>query len=354
MFSMNLEKNKKIRLTQSVSCAGCAAKLSPMILRQAVKNIPQVKDPNLLVGYDHADDAGVYLLKDGKQALVQTVDFFTPIVDDPFTYGQVAAANALSDVYAMGGTPLTALNVFCAPEDMSPEVIGEILKGGADKLREAGCVLVGGHSVKDKELKFGMAVTGLINPKKVLSNDKSRVGDVLVLTKPLGTGIITTAAKNNDCPPKLLKKAIEQMSKLNKKACLAMLKHDAHSCTDVTGFSLMGHLSEMTRASGVKARVFMSKVPRYDGINKLIEDEYFTRGGAVNREYAMPYKIDKKISEIDQHLIFDPQTSGGLLVSLTSKDADRFVKDMKSQGESAWIVGEILKKDSKGFIEVVV
>ncbi|MCC6277642.1 MAG: selenide, water dikinase SelD [Oligoflexia bacterium] len=322
------------------------------MLRQAVKNIPKSTDPNLLVGFENADDAGVYRLSK-NQALVQTVDFFTPIVDDPTWFGRIAAANSLSDIYAMGAQPLTALNIFCAPEDLPPATISKILSGGAEKLREAGCVLVGGHSVKDRELKFGMSITGMVHPKKYLSNDMVKVGDVLVLTKPLGTGVITTAAKNDSCPPEVLKKAVLSMARLNRKAGELMIKHGAHACTDITGFGLMGHLSELARASHVKIRIQTGQIPRFAGVEKLIEQEFYTRGDQLNRDYAKPFHIAERVSQTDQHLIFDPQTSGGLLICIPPKKCLGFIRAMTKAGELATPIGTVLKKQKHGLIEVV-
>jgi selenide,water dikinase len=321
------------------------------VLRQAVKGLKQPADPHLLVGFDKADDAGVYQISPDL-ALIQTVDFFTPIVDDPVWFGRIAAANSLSDVYAMGGKPLTALNVFCVPEDLDPQTIGEILQGGLEKMIEARCTLVGGHSVKDPELKYGLSVTGTINPNRIFSNDKAHLGQALVLTKKLGTGIVTTAAKFEDCSEELLNEAIEQMSWLNEKACEAMLKTDATSCTDITGFGFLGHLSEMTRASSMKAVINASQIPYFKGLEKLIADEYVTRGDKTNREYAEPV-IFNNVDKVMQSILFDPQTSGGLLISMSKDNVEKFQSEMKKIGQESWLVGEITAKDPKGTIEVI-
>jgi selenide, water dikinase len=316
-----------------------------------VFRLKQPADGRLLVGFDKADDAGVYLLTPNV-AIVQTVDFFTPIVDDPLWYGRIAAANSLSDVYAMGGKPVTAMNIFCFPEELGADVMNRILKGGLEKTIEAGCTLVGGHSVQDKELKFGMSVTGTVNPKRIFSNDRAESGQVLVLTKPLGTGIITTAAKWDDCPPRLLNEAVENMAALNDKACEGMLATSATSATDVTGFGLMGHLSEMTRASGVRARVSAKDLPIYDGVLNLVDKEYVTRGDKLNRAYSGDVKIAKGIDPRLENIIFDPQTSGGLLISMPEKDVAAFKKFMKKHKREAWVIGEILDEDKNGLIEV--
>jgi selenide, water dikinase len=315
----------------------------------------QTADPNLLVGFDKADDAAVYRIAPDL-ALVQTVDFFTPIVDDPVWYGRIAAANSLSDVYAMGGKPLTALNIFCFPghleETKAAELVSKILGGGLEKMTEAGCTLVGGHSVQDPEMKYGLSVTGLIDPKRILSNDKAKPGQVLVLTKKLGTGIVTTAAKFEDCPEALLDEAIHQMAALNDKACAAMLKTGATGCTDVTGFGFMGHLSELTRGSGVSVRIRAGQVPRFEGLESLIRKKYLTRGDITNRGYAAPNTLTG-IDEATAKILFDPQTSGGLLISMPASDFETFRAELRRAGQDAWLIGEVLSNDPLGSIEVV-
>ena len=230
-----------MRLTQQVKAGGCASKLAPGALRATLDTLPRRNDPNLLVGFDQSDDAGVYRI-DEDRALVQTVDFFTPMVDDPWTFGQIAAANAVSDVYAMGGTPLTALAIVCFPQDGDLNVLGQILRGGMSKLDEAGCTVVGGHSVRDAEIKFGYAVMGLIRPDRVYTNGGARAGDLLVLTKPIGTGVITTALKQGRSRDEWVEGAIRSMTTLNKTAAAVIARNDSvHAMTDVTGFGLMGH-----------------------------------------------------------------------------------------------------------------
>jgi selenide,water dikinase len=286
-----------------------------------------------------------------KQALVQTVDFFTPIVDDPFWFGQIAAANSLSDVYAMGGEPLTALNILCFPEELGPTVLKNILNGALKKLKEAKCTLVGGHSVDDRELKFGLSVTGMINPKRIFSNDKLKAGQVLVLTKKLGTGIISTAAKFDDCPEKLLKDSISQMATLNKNASNAMLKTNATACTDITGFGFLGHLSEMTRASRRRVKIFSQSIPFFEGVESLIAEGYVTKADKKNQEYAGDVKF-KNVNSFLRNLLFDPQTSGGLLVSLASDDVQKFQKLLSASGGRSWVVGEVGAADASGAIIV--
>jgi selenide,water dikinase len=312
------------------------------LLRQAVFNLKQPADPNLLVGFNHADDAGVYRLEGAPHlALVQTVDFFTPIVDDPLWYGRIAAANSLSDVYAMGGKPLTAMNILCYPEELGPEVMSQILKGGLEKMKEAGCTLVGGHSVADPELKYGLSVTGLINPSRIFSNEKAKPGQALVLTKKIGTGIVTTAGKARKCPPSLLEETINQMARLNDRAAEAALKTNASTCTDITGFGFLGHLSEVVKASRISARIDSSRVPFLPGVHDLVRKGFLTKGDRTNREYCGDHvHFGDKVDRVTQSLLFDPQTSGGLLIALPQEDVARLAVEH-------WVIGETLPFDPK-------
>jgi len=301
-----------MRLTHLVPKAGCASKLAPTQLREVLGKLPRSVNPNLLVGFETSDDAGVFRLSD-TLALVQTVDFFTPIVDDPYAYGQIAAANALSDVYAMGGKPLTALNVACfSPSEAPAEVWAAILQGAYDKTTEAGAVVLGGHSLEDKEPKFGMAVTGLIDPSRMFANTEAKPGDSIWLTKPLGTGIVTTSAKYDQCEPEELAAAIASMSRLNDQACEWGLAAGVRCATDITGFSLAGHLFNVARASGVTIQIEASQLPLLPGLQRMIADGNTTGGGTRNRAFVgeafegsaeEPWLLD---------VVFDPQTSGGL------------------------------------------
>lgn len=292
------------------------------------------------MGFDYADDAGVYLLNE-ETALVQTVDFFTPIVDDPRTYGRIAAVNSLSDVYAMGGKPLTALNILCYPEELGPMIMREILQGGLEKMGEAGCSLVGGHSVADKELKYGLSVTGTVNPKRIFSNDKAKANQAIVVTKKIGTGIVTTAAKNDACPAALLDEAIQQMETLNSKASEAMLNTRATGCTDITGFGLLGHLSEVIKASKIGARISSSRVPYFFGVEELVRKGFVTKGNRTNREYTgNMVRMDSGVPDVHQKLLFDPQTSGGLIVILPHEDVAQFQKELGSHGQESSVIGE--------------
>jgi selenide,water dikinase len=267
-------------------------------------------------------------------ALVQTVDFFTPIVDDPLWFGRIAAANALSDVYAMGGRPHTAMNLLCYPEEMGPEVMMNILAGGLEKIKEAKAVLVGGHSVKDKELKYGLSVTGTVSPQRVFSNDKLRVGQKLVLTKKLGTGVITTAAKSGKASQEDLQKAMEQMAQLNEKACEIMLTTSATACTDITGFGFLGHLAEMARASRCRVKVFSSQIPVLDGVKALIKKGFVTGAVEKNREYVGPVGFGKNVDEVMQNILLDPQTSGGLLFGVEESELELVLSQMP---EARWV-----------------
>ncbi len=300
-------------------------------------------DPNLLVGIATGDDAGVYRLSDDL-AIVNTVDFFTPVVDDPYTYGQIAAANALSDVYAMGGTPRTALNIVCWPQTGLPrEMLAEILRGGTDKAAEAGVVVVGGHSVADEEVKYGMAITGVIDPRRIIRNVGARAGDVLLLTKPLGTGVLMTAFKRDQLPVDQYDIAVRTMAELNAASASAMLKYDVHAATDITGFGLCGHASQMAEGSGVTLTIEESDLPILPGAIDLCRAGMIPGGGNRNRDYYAPrVHIADEIGEEMAYLVFDPQTSGGLLISLSEDDATKLLGDLQQLGNrDAAIIGRV-------------
>jgi selenide,water dikinase len=308
--------------------------------------LPLPTDPNLIVGVSTHDDAGVYRLTDDL-AMVQTVDFFPPVVDDPFVYGQIAAANALSDVYAMGGTPKTALNLVCFPDNEVPlEMLGPILEGGGERCRAAGVTVVGGHTVRDAEIKFGLAVTGLIHPQRVVTNAGAKVGDVLVLTKPLGTGVVTTMNKKETCPPELLKAACESMIQLNASARDAMLAVEAHAATDITGYGLAGHGREMADGSGVTLHFHLDKLPVFPGVEEFAKAPYLTRASKSNREYVQDVlDIRGEPNPARLELFFDAQTSGGLLVSVTPQRAGEFLDRVQS-----WVIGEVLPRGDQALI----
>jgi selenide, water dikinase len=285
------------------------------VLDHVLPRIPRLADPALIVGFDKADDAGVYKLTP-ECALVQTVDFFTPIVDDPYTFGAIAAANSLSDVYAMGGRPVTALSILAYPEKGSLEDLEAILKGGADKLIEAGCVLAGGHSVKDDEIKFGYSITGLVHPDRVMANSYAKAGDYLVLTKPIGTGVISTALKQNKANPADVEAAIASMMTLNRIACEQMIASHAHACTDITGFGLLGHAREMALGSNVTIEIEASQVPLLPGALHYAESGAIPGGLKNNRAFVeCDVEQNEATSDALYALLCDPQTSGGLLVA---------------------------------------
>jgi selenide,water dikinase len=318
-----------------------------------LRQLPPPTDPNLLVGTNTADDAGVYRLSD-ELALVQTVDFFTPVVDDPYWFGAIAAANALSDIYAMGGTPLTALNIAGFPVGaLSMDILAEILRGGAEKAREAGVTVVGGHTIDDAEPKYGLAVTGTINPSRVVTNAGGRAGDVLVLTKPLGSGIATTAIKQGRAPARLQNAVIATMAALNRNAAEAMVEAGAHAATDITGFGLLGHLAEMAAGSGLMATVFASSIPMLDGILDLAADGVVPGGTRRNLDsLAGRLIVDGAVGEPMRLALGDAQTSGGLLVAIAPHGVDRLLAELARRGEQGTIVGR-LSAGPAGAIEVL-
>jgi selenide, water dikinase len=293
--------------------------LSPKVLDQALAGLPRGNNPDVLVGYDTRDDAGVFRLSPDL-ALVQTVDFFTPIVDDPYTFGAIAAANSLSDIFAMGGKPLSALSVLCYPGKGDIDVLREILRGGSDKMDEAGCVILGGHSVSDEEIKFGYAVTGTVHPDRVWTNAGAKAGDVLVLTKPLGTGIISTALKRGIAREEHVTSAIRSMLTLNRAPAFA------HGCTDVTGFGLLGHAREMALASEVTLEIEVDRLPFLPGALDYARAGAVPGGTGNNREFVAPcVKIERNLSPEIEALLYDPQTSGGLLIATTEPEAEAVV-----------------------------
>jgi selenide,water dikinase len=302
-------------------------------LDQVLPGVPRLNDPNVLVGFDTADDAGVYRLSP-ECALVQTVDFFTPIVDDPKTYGRIAAANALSDVYAMGGRPISALSILCYPAKGDLDDLREILAGGAEKMIEAGCALIGGHSVGDDEIKFGYAVTGVVHPDRIWTNAGARPGDVLVLTKPIGTGVIATALKRGIAKDEHVEASIESMSRLNR------IEASAHGCTDVTGFGLMGHAREMALASGVTLEINAAALEFLPGALEYSAAGARPGGLTNNREFAScAVKIEGELDEALEALLYDPQTSGGLLLSQSPENASgRVVGRVRARGEAPVVV----------------
>lgn len=304
--------------------------------------LPRMQHPDLIVGMETSDDAGVFRLRDDL-AIVNTVDFFTPVVDDPYTYGQISAANSLSDVYAMGGEPKTALNIVCFPQSgIDKKILVDILRGGADKAAEAGVVVVGGHSVADDEIKYGMAVTGVIDPHRVHRNVGAQVGDVLVLTKPLGTGILTTALKKAHLSEEEYGAVVASMATLNREAAQVMLRHTVHACTDITGFSLMGHSCEMAMGSRVTLRLQSTALPLLPGALRLALEGYITGGCKRNRTYlADKVRVLPEVPQDLNEVAFDPQTSGGLLIAAPEREAEALVRDLLNEGVlAAAMIGE--------------
>ena len=302
-------------------------------------------DPNVLVGFDHADDAGVYLIAP-DQALVQTVDFFTPIVDDPYTFGQIAATNALSDVYAMGGRPLTSLALVCFPEKAELEILERILAGGLSKMIEAGCTVIGGHSIRDEETKFGYSVTGVVHPKKILANFGARPGDALIFTKALGTGVISTAIKKGKAQAAWIDAAVQSMTTLNKRVAelIGRKEYAVHAMTDVTGFGLIGHARELALASNVALRFFSKDIPVLPGALECIRAGHVPGGLKANREFAeCVVGYETPISEDLKTLLFDPQTAGGLLISIAEDDCEEFVLECETEGVSASCIGNVIE-----------
>lgn len=323
-----------VRLTQIAKRAGCAAKHPPGYLFPLLKNLPRIVDPNVLVGNATADDAAVYRISD-EIALVLTTDFFTPVVDDPYDFGSIAAANALSDVYAMGGRPLTALNIVGFPDEtLDAQVLARILEGGAAKAKEAGIDIVGGHTIKTDEPIYGLSVTGVVHPDRILSNDGAREGDVLVLTKPIGIGIITTAAKQDRDTQGAIGEAIRLMTTLNRDACDAMLEIGAHAVTDVTGFGLLGHLRNMTLASGLQAEIDFSRVPVVAAASAYVKGGIAPGGTHANRRF-MAEHVDYEVDEHAQLLLCDAQTSGGLLIAVAEDRAALLVAALEKRGTPA-------------------
>lgn len=311
--------------------------------------LPKSHHPDLLVGPSTLDDAGVFRLSD-TLALVQTVDFFTPIVDDPYEYGRIAAANSLSDVYAMGGTPLTALNIVGFPDgDLPEEALVEILRGAAAICEEAGVVVAGGHSVSDKELKFGLSVTGTVHPDRMLVNSGAEPGQVLLLTKPLGTGLISNAMMNNAAPEGSVEAMIAAMARLNRAAAEAALAHGATAATDVTGFGLLGHARELAIASGVTLHLDAAVLPLLPGAMDIATSgSYYSGGERRNLKHSeSDTAFDREVPEALHRILSDPQTSGGLLVALPESEAEGFCADLESKGEQAWLVGNVADNDGK-------
>ncbi len=327
--------------------------MGPGDLNKALCDLPLVADPNVIRGMASLDDAGVYKLTD-ELAIIQTIDFFTPIVDEPYAFGQIAAANALSDVYAMGGKPLTAMNIVCFPtKSLDISVLKDILRGGVDKILEAGAVPVGGHSIDDKELKYGLSVTGIVHPKRITTNSGVKVGDKLILTKPLGTGIISTALKARMVDEETVAKLTKCMVTLNKKASELMQEVGVHACTDVTGFGLLGHVTQLAQNSRVSISISSASVPFLPRTEEFAKRGLYPGGSQRNRDfYSTAVKIANKVPSHIQDILFDAQTSGGLLISLAPRKAGLLLDRLRQAGvEDAAIIGEAVS-EPRGMVTV--
>lgn len=336
-----------VRLTQQVKAGGCASKLPPGVLSAVLSRLPRQEHPNLLVGFENADDAGVFRLGP-ETALVQTVDFFTPMVDDPFTYGRIAAINALNDVYAMGGKPLTALALVCFPHDGDMEVLEQVMRGGLAAMREADCVVVGGHSVRDEEIKFGYAVTGIAQPSAILTNGGAKPGDALILTKALGTGVITTALKQGRARQDWVDAAIASMTQSNSAGAEIATREGSgvHAMTDVTGFGLIGHAREMAMASGARLVVNAASVRFLEGALECIETGCVPGGLRANREFTECFVEETSDAQIPSHVraaFYDPQTSGGLLIAVEGGKASALLAELRSAGYPAAQIGSVVE-----------
>ncbi len=343
-----------VQLTRLVEKAGCASKIDQVFLKQVLKGLPSVDDPRVLVGVPAGDDAGVYDMGDGS-ALVQTVDVFTPSVDDPYTFGQVAAANSVSDIYAMGGTPMTAVSILGFPVRKIPdEAMKQILSGGIDKMNEAGAAVIGGHSINDSEIKAGFAVTGIINKDRVVTNAGARPADVLVLTKPLGTGIVAFASQIGRADEQSVQASAKSMTTLNKKAAELMVKFGAHACTDVTGFSLMGHLAEMALSSGVDVEVIWDDIPLFPGVLECAAAGILPGAIERNKESCGQRIVaDESLPQEMVDICYDAQTSGGLLIAVAESDAGDFLDALHGEGvTAAAIIGKVSGKGT-GLVKIV-
>ncbi|WCN37429.1 selenide, water dikinase SelD [Aneurinibacillus uraniidurans] len=344
-----MSTNNNLKLTALSTKGGCGCKIGPMDLAQVLQRLPKTEPhPNLLVGLDTSDDAGVFKISDDL-ALVQTLDFFTPIVNDPYSFGQVAAANALSDIYAMGGKPLTVMNIVAFPiHKLDKQVLAEILQGAAEKVREAGATLVGGHSIDDNEPKFGLAVTGLVHPDHVKTNANAQAGDQLILTKPIGVGILTTAIKNDRLHEEEIERVTKVMTTLNKVAAETMANYTVHACTDVTGFGLLGHALEMAKGSQVGITIERSNVPVLPRVRELAESGCMpggTKNNFAHVESSVQFADD--LDAIDRYVLCDAVTSGGLLISVANQDAEKLLEALVHAGVEAKRIGYVTDENPR-------
>lgn len=334
-----------VKLTKLASCAGCGAKMGAGTLAKMLEGFKTHSDPRLIVGYDKSDDASVYVL-DEDTALIQTTDFFPPIVDDPYLYGKIAATNALSDVYAMGGEPKLALNILCAAEGMADETIRQILRGGYDAVFDAGAIITGGHTIQGAEPIYGLAVSGFVHPQRVLTNSGAKPGDVLILTKPLGVGILATGAKADMVEQKVMDRIYVQMATLNKAARDIMVQYGVHSCTDVTGFALMGHSYEMAQGSGCTIHIEAAGVPFHAEALELASMGLIPAGAYRNRAYAEAGVLVRgNVSLAMQDILYDPQTSGGLLFAIPEAEAQSCLAQLRQTIPDAAVIGYVTEKE---------
>lgn len=341
----------EVKLTKLASCAGCGAKVGAGTLSRLLEGFRTIEDPRLIVGYDKSDDASVYVINE-EMALVQTTDFFPPIVDDPYLYGTIAATNALSDVYAMGGEPHLALNIMCVTDRMDRETVQEILRGGYDTAFRADTIITGGHTINGAEPIYGLAVSGFVRPDKVLKNCGAAPGDVLILTKPLGIGILTTTLKAGLLEDDALRDRIyEQMTQLNRTARDIMVKYTVHSCTDVTGFALLGHGYEMASGSGCTLHIETSKVPYHEAAYEFAEMGLIPAGAYRNRQYAEPgVRVAGDVSRAMQDILYDPQTSGGLLIAVPEKEAGALLRELQDSIPAAAQIGYVTEQEEASVV----
>ena len=341
-----------IKMTKLAKCAGGGAKVGAGTLSKLLGGLPVHRDENLLVGYDTSDDACVYQVSE-ELALVQTLDFFPPIVDDPYTFGKIAAANALSDIFAMGAEAKLALNILCVSPQMNDEAVRELLRGGYEKVYEAGAMLSGGHTIQGEEPKYGLSVTGFVHPKRFLKNCGAMPGDVLILTKPLGIGVLTTAAKANLAEENAYRQAVENMCMLNKTARDIMVQFPVHSCTDVTGFGLLGHSCEMAEGSDVTIRLHWGAIPFLPGVYELAQMGLLPEGMYRNRDFAESrVKVEESVDLAMADLLYDPQTSGGLMMTVPESHAQALLRALQGEIPTAAIIGEVLPRQEQDILLV--
>lgn len=338
----------KFRLTQMVNSAGCAAKINPQFLNKLLNNFQYYKNKNVLIDFSGRDDAGIYKLMKNK-LLIQTIDFFPPVIDDPYIFGMIAVSNSLSDIYAMGGKPLSALNIVGFPVSQNPKILNLILKGGNKKARESLCPIIGGHSIDINTIIYGLSVTGETNIKSLKRNNGCKVGDLLILTKPLGIGIMNNSLKYGNPPSKYKKELIKYMLRLNKCASELMVKYNASACTDVTGFGLAGHAYQMAHASNVMFKINLESLPLLPGVKWAINNNFLTRCDKTNSDYTIEYlKFENTKDDFYKHIIFDPQTSGGLLISVKEKNAFELLNYLIEYGDDkSKIIGCVEKCKNK-------